>query len=119
MTTHKMLEFVNKRTKKNIEYRHTEEKIFEIMKWFGIVAVGAVVAYMLLKPIWNHWVFWFIASLVIIWRLRLSILPAALASSTAIFTMCLGSVVTSEAKAPSSLEAVASKQASRAGSFRV
>jgi hypothetical protein len=59
-----MLEFVNKRTKKDVEFRHTDEKIYEIVGTFAIVAVAGVLAYLLLKPIWNHWVFWFIGSIV-------------------------------------------------------
>jgi hypothetical protein len=64
VTTHKMLEFVNKRTKVDVEYRHTDEKVLKVVGIFALGAIGAVLAYLLLKPIWNNWAFWFIASVV-------------------------------------------------------
>ncbi len=90
VTTHKMLEFVNKRTKKVVEFLHTEEKIKQVIGYFLLAAFSGVLAFFLLKPIWNHWLFWFLASIVTPSSLRPSTSPAAQASSTATSTIAPG-----------------------------
>lgn len=46
------------------------------------MAVIGVLAYTRLSYLWNNWVFWLVASLVLIKIFRLSMSPALLVSST-------------------------------------
>ena len=62
--THKMLEFVNKRTDKDVVYKPTVFTMCKMFFGFIIVASIGVFAYIRLKFLWNHWAFWLAASLV-------------------------------------------------------
>jgi oligosaccharyltransferase complex subunit gamma len=64
VTTQKILDFINKRTKKNIIYKPTDETIEYVLKVFLAICMGGVVVYKLLKFIWNHWFFWYLCSIV-------------------------------------------------------
>lgn len=86
--THKMLEFVNKRTGKDVIYKPTVLTMCKMFFGFIIVAVLGVLAYIRLKFLWNHWVFWLAGSLVTLDSFRLSTSLAAPASSTTSSMMC-------------------------------
>jgi len=73
VTTHKMLEFVNKRTGKEVFYKPTVMTMFKMFFGFIAVAVLGVLAYIRLKFLWNHWIFWLAGSLVFVYLLRLFI----------------------------------------------
>jgi len=60
-----MLEFVNKRTHKNVIFQYTDETIKLYLQYFIGASVAAVIAYYLLRKIWNNWILWLVASLVI------------------------------------------------------
>jgi oligosaccharyltransferase complex subunit gamma len=64
VTTQKMLEFVNKRTHRNVAYKPTEETIKYVIGMFTAVCIGGVIIYKLLRRVWSHWLFLFIASMV-------------------------------------------------------
>lgn len=60
-----MLEFVNKRTGKDVMYKPTVFTMFKMFFGFIIVALVGVIIYTKLNHIWNHWIFWLVGSLVI------------------------------------------------------
>lgn len=62
--TVKMLEFVNKRTDKDVIYKPTVVTMCKMFFGFILVALVGVFAYIRLKFLWNHWVFWLVGSLV-------------------------------------------------------
>lgn len=64
VTTHKMLEFVNKRTGKDVFYKPPLSTMFQMFFGFIAVALIGVYIYTRMKFLWNHWVFWLVASLV-------------------------------------------------------
>jgi len=72
VTTHKMLEFVNKRTAQDVIYKPTATTMFKMFFGFIFVAVVGVFAYINLQKLWNHWLFWLIGSLVKLMIFRLS-----------------------------------------------
>jgi hypothetical protein len=80
--THKMLEFVNKRTEKDVVYKPTVLTMCKMFFGFIIFALAGVFAYTRLRFLWNHWVFWLVGSLVQAQLLRWSTSRAARASST-------------------------------------
>ena len=65
VNTRKMLEFVNKRTGRDIVYKPTEETIKTIIMWFLAIAVSGVIVYKLFRFVWSHWLFWYFGSMVI------------------------------------------------------
>lgn len=71
VTTHKMLEFVNKRTGKNIIYKPTASAMLTTIGVFLIVAVAGVLIYTKMKRFWMDWRVWMIGSLVTIILSRL------------------------------------------------
>jgi oligosaccharyltransferase complex subunit gamma len=64
VTTHKMLEFVNKRTGKDIYYKPPFLTMIQMFFGFILVALVGVAIYTKLQAFWNNWVFWLIGSLV-------------------------------------------------------
>ena len=64
VNTRKMLEFINKRTGKEVVYKPTQETVKEVMLWFFGLAVAGVVVYKLFRFVWSHWLFWFAGSMV-------------------------------------------------------
>lgn len=64
VTTHKMLEFVNKRTDKDVVYKPTFSTMLKT--FFGFIAVAALGAfvYIKLRFLWTNWVVWFAMSIV-------------------------------------------------------
>ena len=72
VTTHKMLEFVNKRTGKDVIYKPTFSAMLTTIGVFLAVAVTGVFAYTKLKKFWMRWEVWFVGSLVPFCRLRSS-----------------------------------------------
>jgi cell division septation protein DedD len=115
--THKMLEFVNKRTDKDVIYKPTVLTMCKMFFGFIIVAVVGVLAYIKLKFVWNHWVFWLVGSLVIMASFSSSTSPAAQASSTTSSTTSLSQAVTPRPAKPSYSQAeTESSMDCRAGS---
>lgn len=102
--THKMLEFVNKRTGKDVIYKPTVLTMCKMFFGFIIVAVLGVLAYIRLKFLWNHWVFWLVGSLVTLCSFRLSTSLAARVSSTISSTMCHSPAGTRKQEKPSSFQ---------------
>jgi hypothetical protein len=88
VTTHKMLEFVNKRTGKDVYYKPPFFTMIQMFFGFILVALAGVAIYTKLQAIWNNWVFWLIGSLVTLILTRSSTSHAALALSTISSTMC-------------------------------
>jgi fatty-acid desaturase len=72
-----MLDFVNKRTAKDVLYKPTVWTMIKM--FFGFIAVASVGAfiYIKLKKFWNHWVFWLVGSLVHLFSFRSFTLLAA------------------------------------------
>ena len=66
VTTHKMLEFVNKRTGKNVAYKPTVSAMLTTISVFLAVAVSGVFIYTQMKRFWMRSEVWFVGSLVII-----------------------------------------------------
>lgn len=62
--------------------------MFKMFFGFIAVAVVGVLAYIRLKFLWNHWIFWLVGSLVFFYLLRLFMSLAVQVSSTTSFTMC-------------------------------
>lgn len=87
MTTHKLLEFVNKRTNRDVVFRYTDETIQLYLKYFIAASAASVLAYYLFKRIWNHWIVWLLASLVIYSLCRSFIQLVSQALSIALFTI--------------------------------
>lgn len=100
--THKMLEFVNKRTGKDVIYKPTVLTMCKMFFGFIIVAVLGVLAYIRLKFLWNHWVFWLVGSLVKLGLFRLSTSLAAQASFMISSTMCPSLAAIRKQERPSS-----------------
>ncbi len=100
--THKMLEFVNKRTEKDVIYKPTVLTMCKMFFGFIIVAVVGVLAYIKLKFVWNHWIFWLVGSLVTIPSFSSSTSPAAQASSTTSSMTSPSQAVTPRPARPSS-----------------
>lgn len=73
VTTDKMLEYVNKKVNKNVIFQLPAETIQRWTLYFVGAAVCASIIYTYLRVVWNHWVFWFISSVVSIEPLRPSI----------------------------------------------
>jgi hypothetical protein len=65
VTTHKMLDFANQRTGKDVPYKPTIKAMLTM--FFGFIFVTAIAAliYLKLKFIWTHWLVWFVGVLVI------------------------------------------------------
>ena len=63
--TVKMLEFVNKRTGKDVMYKPTVFTMCKMFFGFILVAMTGVMIYTKLTNIWNHWIFWLAGSLVL------------------------------------------------------
>ena len=65
VTTHKMLDFVNKRTGQNILYKPTFKTM--VTMFFGFISVTAAGAfiYLNMRSVWTHWLVWFIGVIVI------------------------------------------------------
>lgn len=72
VTTHKMLEFVNKRTGKEVFYKPPIFTMFQMFFGFIAVALAGVYVYARMQFLWNHWVFWLAGSLVKHYLFRLS-----------------------------------------------
>lgn len=64
VTTHKMLDFVNKRTARDVFYKPPLFTMIQMFFGFILLAVVGVVVYTRMKFIWNHWAFWLTGSLV-------------------------------------------------------
>lgn len=64
VTTHKMLDFVNKRTGKDVLYRPTLSMMLTTISVFLGVTILGVVVYLKLRDFWMKWQVWFIGSLV-------------------------------------------------------
>lgn len=94
VTTHKMLEFTNKRTGKEVFYKPTFLTMCKMFFGFIALALIGVFAYTRLSHLWNNWVFWLIASLVNIRSFRLSMLLVSLESYMISFMMFLSPVGT-------------------------
>jgi hypothetical protein len=62
-----MLEFVNKRTGVDVIYKPTILTMCKMFFGFILVAVVGVLAYIKLRFLWNHWIFWLVGSLVILY----------------------------------------------------
>jgi hypothetical protein len=62
-----MLEFVNKRTGIDVIYKPTILTMCKMFFGFILVAVVGVLAYIKLRFLWNHWIFWLVGSLVILY----------------------------------------------------
>jgi oligosaccharyltransferase complex subunit gamma len=77
VTTHKMLEFVNKRTGKEVFYKPPLLTMLQMFFGFISVALIGVYVYTRLRAIWNHWLFWLIGSLVTLTLSRLCTSPVA------------------------------------------
>ena len=88
VTTHKMLEFVNKRTAKDVFYKPPLLTMLQMFFGFIAVALVGVYAYTRMKFLWNHWVFWLAGSLVPLFLPRSSTSPVVPASSTTSSTTC-------------------------------
>lgn len=72
VTTDKMLEYVNKKVGKNVVFQLPAKTIQTWTLYFVAAAVGLSIIYTQLKVIWNHWVFWFVSSVVPISSFRRS-----------------------------------------------
>ena len=59
-----MLEFVNKRTGKNVIYKPTLSAMLTTISVFLLVAVTGVLVYTKMKVFWMKWEVWFVGSLV-------------------------------------------------------
>lgn len=117
VTTHKMLEFVNKRTGKDVFYKPPLFTMLQMFFGFIALALAGVYVYTRMQFIWNHWVFWLAGSLVLPPLLSSSTSLAVPASSTTSSTTSPSLAVTRRPARPSSSpEATASSTASRAGS---
>lgn len=88
VTTHKMLEFVNKRTGKEVFYKPPVLTMFQMFFGFIALALAGVYAYTQMKFLWNHWIFWLAGSLVVISPLRSSTSRVVRGSSTTSSTTC-------------------------------
>ena len=64
VTTHKMLEFVNKRTGIDVIYKPTFQTMVTTLLIFISVAVLGVLIYTKLSDFWMKWQVWFVGSLV-------------------------------------------------------
>ena len=64
VTTHKMLDFVNKRTAKEIFYKPPILTMLQTFFGFIAIALAGVYVYTRMKFLWNHWIFWLAGSLV-------------------------------------------------------
>jgi oligosaccharyltransferase complex subunit gamma len=82
VTTHKMLEFVNKRTGKEVFYKPPILTMFQMFFGFIAVALIGVYVYARMQFLWNHWVFWLAGSLVNIFLFRSFMSLAVRVSST-------------------------------------
>ena len=71
VTTHKMLEFANKRTGKNVAYKPTVSAMMTTITVFLAVAVTGVLIYTKMKSFWMRSEVWFVGSLVITMLFRL------------------------------------------------
>eukprot|EP00178_Gracilaria_changii_P003568 TRINITY_DN15320_c0_g1_i1.p1 TRINITY_DN15320_c0_g1~~TRINITY_DN15320_c0_g1_i1.p1 ORF type:complete len:108 (-),score=6.44 TRINITY_DN15320_c0_g1_i1:257-580(-) len=65
VTTHKMLEFVNKRTGKEVYYKPPIFTMFQMFFGFIAVALAGVYIYARMQFLWNHWIFWLAGSLIV------------------------------------------------------
>lgn len=65
VTTHKMLDFVNKRTGKDVLYKPPIFTMIQMFFGFIATAVAGVYIYTRMQFLWNHWVFWLVGSLVV------------------------------------------------------
>lgn len=65
VTTHKMLEFVNKRTGKDVLYKPTFWMMLTTISVFLAVCVVGVLVYTRLRNFWMKWQVWFVGVLVI------------------------------------------------------
>jgi oligosaccharyltransferase complex subunit gamma len=65
VTTHKMLEFINKRTDRDVIYKPPLTTM--LATFFGFISVAAVgvLIYVKLKFIWTNWIVWLVGSLLI------------------------------------------------------
>ena len=77
VTTHKMLDFVNKRTGKDVFYKPPVLTMLQMFFGFIGLALAGVYVYTRMKFLWNHWVFWLTGSLVSALLYRSSTSPAA------------------------------------------
>jgi oligosaccharyltransferase complex subunit gamma len=59
VTTHKMLEFVNKRTGKDVIYKPTIRMMLTTISVFLLVCVIGVFVYTQLRSFWMKWQVWF------------------------------------------------------------
>ena len=82
VTTHKMLDFVNKRTGKDVFYKPPILTMIQTFFGFIAVAMAGVYIYTRMQFLWNHWVFWLAGSLVNFMLFRLFTSLAAQVSST-------------------------------------
>ena len=86
---------------------------------FIFVAVAGVTAYIKLRFLWNHWVFWLVGSLVIINRFRLSMLLVVQELSMILFMMFLSLAATQkQAKLSFSLMEIDNNTVWKDGSFQ-
>ena len=117
VTTHKMLDFVNQRTGRDVFYKPTVFTMFKMFFGFIGVALVGVFAYTRLKFLWNHWLFWLAGSLVPLPPPRSSTPHAVRASSTTSSTTCPSPAATRrQARPSSSQEATGSSTDWRGGS---
>jgi oligosaccharyltransferase complex subunit gamma len=65
VTTHKMLEFINKRTERDVIYKPTLSTMLTTFFGFISVAAAGVFIYTKLKFIWTNWAVWLVGSLLI------------------------------------------------------
>jgi oligosaccharyltransferase complex subunit gamma len=59
-----MLEFVNKRTSKNVIYKPTLKAMLTTISVFLAVAITGVLIYTKMQKFWMRWEVWFVGSLV-------------------------------------------------------
>ena len=71
VTTHKMLEFANQRTGRDIIYKPTVKTM--LTTFFGFVAIATigVLIYTKMKAIWNNWIVWFVGSMVLLLLIKI------------------------------------------------
>jgi hypothetical protein len=118
VTTHKMLEFVNKRTGKDVFYKPPLLTMLQMFFGFIAVALVGVYAYTRLRFLWNHWAFWLVGSLVLFSSYSSFTSLVVRASSMTSSTMSPSPAATPKLEKPSSFPAeTGSNMALKAGSY--
>lgn len=97
VTTHKMLDFVNKRTGKEVVYKPTFGMMLTTLSMFLLVTVVGVLMYTKLKFFWMKWQVWFIGVIVLPFSFSSSTSLVCRVSSTISFMTYHSSVETTKA----------------------